>query len=297
MSINVYKCLKMGYTKLFNEIVSSTIWGEPHTTRIVWITMLAMRNRQNIVEASIPGLAHAARVSLQECLDALLLLSSPDSYSRSKEHEGRRIREVDGGWTILNGDKYRDKMSIDERREYQKNWVKKKRFVDPAVYCDLDNSTMSTHTEEYTDTYTKNNKNILKNILPASKKKIGSLVTNPVNEPIEPINKEKEKKKPSPQKEKEISGVREAHACFAAAYEASTGSKLIVTSWPKNMKLIKDLLNQLSVEELKKRMNRFFASNDKFILSTDRGLGVFVSQINKLGEKTETKYKNYEELE
>jgi hypothetical protein len=107
-----------GYTKLFGSIVDSTIWRESKETKIVWITMLAKANRDGLVEASLPGLADASRVSLDECIEALKCLSSPDKYSRTKLHEGRRIQEVDGGWIILNHSKYRAKMNADERREY-----------------------------------------------------------------------------------------------------------------------------------------------------------------------------------
>ena len=109
-----------GYTKLFESILDSTIWGESNETRIVWITMLAMRNRNHIVEASLPGLAHRARVKLEDTEKAIKKFLAPDKFSRSSEHQGRRIELVDGGWRILNGDKYRRKLSEDDRREYQR---------------------------------------------------------------------------------------------------------------------------------------------------------------------------------
>ena len=107
-----------GYTKLFASIVDSTIWRESKEIKIVWITMLAKANRAGIVEASVPGLADAARVTISECEEALRKLESPDIYSRTKEYEGRRIKTIDGGWLILNHAKYRAKMNADERREY-----------------------------------------------------------------------------------------------------------------------------------------------------------------------------------
>ena len=110
----------MGYSKLFSEIVMSTIWREPNHVRIVWITMLALKDRFHCVNASIPGLADAAKVSIAECEEALRILLSPDPYSRTVENEGRRIKKVEGGWAVLNGEKYRNKMSLDERREYQR---------------------------------------------------------------------------------------------------------------------------------------------------------------------------------
>lgn len=109
-----------GFTKLFNTIVTSTIWQEDDTTRIVWITMLAIADADGKVSAAIPGLASVANVTVEDCEKAVNKLKSPDSYSRTKDFDGRRIEETDGGWTILNYLKYRRMMSEEERREYKR---------------------------------------------------------------------------------------------------------------------------------------------------------------------------------
>ena len=120
-----------GYTKLFSSILDSTVWQESKETRIVWITMLVMKDRRQVVEASVPGLAKRAGVTIDEAEMALERLRTPDPYSRTQEHEGRRIENVDGGWLILNGERYRDKMSADEVRAYkaakQKEYRKRKK--------------------------------------------------------------------------------------------------------------------------------------------------------------------------
>ncbi len=115
-----------GYTKLFGSIIASTIWREKTETKVVWITMLAMANKHGIVEASVPGLADLSRVSLADTQTALEIFSAPDTFSRTKDFDGRRIEAVDGGWVILNHAKYRAKMSLDERREY--NRLKQQEF-------------------------------------------------------------------------------------------------------------------------------------------------------------------------
>lgn len=108
-----------GYTKLFGTLIGSTIWrDESKETKIVWITMLAMANRDGVVEASIPGLADFAKVTMEECKAALARLLSPDEYSRTPDNEGRRIKEIDGGWLILNHAKYREKLNLEDRRLY-----------------------------------------------------------------------------------------------------------------------------------------------------------------------------------
>jgi hypothetical protein len=106
-----------GYTKLFASILDSTVWQESKETRLVWVTLLAMADRDGIVDSSVPGLADRAKVTLKECEVALELFLSPDKYSRSKEHEGRRIEVIDGGWKLLNHEKYREKMSAEEQKE------------------------------------------------------------------------------------------------------------------------------------------------------------------------------------
>lgn len=109
-----------GYTKLFGSILASTIWQESKETKLVWITMLAASNKNGEIEASIPGLAHIACLTVQETKEALEVLMSPDPYSRTPDHEGRRIVEIPGGWRLLNHGKYREKMSEHERREYNR---------------------------------------------------------------------------------------------------------------------------------------------------------------------------------
>jgi len=108
-----------GYIKLFGTILDSTIWNESKETKLLWITMLAMCGKEGIVEASIPGLAGRAKLTISETEEALKRLESPDPYSRTKDNEGRRIKTIDGGWLILNHAKYRLKLSEEERRAYK----------------------------------------------------------------------------------------------------------------------------------------------------------------------------------
>jgi hypothetical protein len=148
--------IETSYTKLFSSIVTSTIWREDDKTRIVWITMLALKNRHGQVNGSVPGLAAMANVGLEDCRAALIKLAAPDIDSRTKEFEGRRIAVIDGGWQILNFAKYRNAMSEDERREYQRLWQQNKRKskrVDKSV--DVSKSTLTqadTETETEVDT-------------------------------------------------------------------------------------------------------------------------------------------------
>lgn len=108
----------IGYTKLFSSILMSTIWREDDTTRILFITMLAMKDSHHRVWGSVPGLADMARIPIAACRAGLAKLMAPDPDSSSVEFEGRRIKAFDGGWIVLNGEKYRQRMNADERRQY-----------------------------------------------------------------------------------------------------------------------------------------------------------------------------------
>jgi hypothetical protein len=115
------------FTKLFSSITESTIWAEPDSVRIVWITMLAMADRHGRIWASIPGLANRARVSLAACEDALDRFQKPDKYSRTPDHEGRRVEPIDGGWRLLNHAKYRAIRDEESALEAKRKYAAKKR--------------------------------------------------------------------------------------------------------------------------------------------------------------------------
>jgi hypothetical protein len=105
------------FTKLFSTILYSTVWSEDNETRLVWVTMLAMADQHGYVGASVPGLAQAARVPVEAARRALERFLAPDPDSRSKEHEGLRIREADRGWVLLNYAKFREARNQENRRE------------------------------------------------------------------------------------------------------------------------------------------------------------------------------------
>ena len=107
----------MAYTKLFSTIVTSTIWTEDANTCKVWVTMLAIANKHGEVQASIPGLAQICGLALDDVEKAVAKFLSPDKYSRTKDAEGRRIEEIDGGWSLINHAKYRRLASKEEAQE------------------------------------------------------------------------------------------------------------------------------------------------------------------------------------
>lgn len=135
------------YSKLFSSITASTIWAEPNPTRIVWITMLAMSDRHGYVGASIPGLANTARVSIAECEIAINSFLSPDIYSRSQDHDGRRIEVSDRGWVLINYERFRDMRDEEARKEFERNRKRESRAKLKELKCP-DMSAMSLNVPE-----------------------------------------------------------------------------------------------------------------------------------------------------
>jgi hypothetical protein len=121
------------FTKLFSSITESTIWVEPDHIRITWIAMLAMCDRRGRVWASIPGLANRARVSVEQAAEAIERFLAPDPYSRTPDNDGRRIEVIDGGWRLLNYDKYRQIKDEETVLESKRNYINSRRAAERKV--------------------------------------------------------------------------------------------------------------------------------------------------------------------
>lgn len=114
----------MGFTKLFSDIICSSIWNEDDKTRIVWITLLAIKGPNHVARATVGALAHQARVSVEDCRNAIEKLCSPDPDGLDQPYEGRRMQPVEHGWFILNGEAYRLRRDEDDRKQYLAQYMR-----------------------------------------------------------------------------------------------------------------------------------------------------------------------------
>lgn len=114
------------YNKIFSKIVDSSIWGESESTRLVWLTFLAVMDEDGFVcLASVDNVANRARVSMAKARTAIERLESPDPESSDPDNEGRRIERVPGGWLVLNAPKYRELVTRVVVREQTKERVRR----------------------------------------------------------------------------------------------------------------------------------------------------------------------------
>jgi hypothetical protein len=89
---------------------------EDDQTRIVWITMLALADKNGEIQGSVPGIARMSGVPVDSARDAITKFLSPDPDSRTKDDEGRRLEVIEGGWSMINYQKYREMASREEMR-------------------------------------------------------------------------------------------------------------------------------------------------------------------------------------
>jgi len=93
----------------------------------VWISLLAAAGPDGIARVAPTFLARVCYLRLKDVEKALEELASPDPKSRTGDEEGRRIKKVDGGYLILNYQKYREsKSDTPEAKRFRRHYQRMK---------------------------------------------------------------------------------------------------------------------------------------------------------------------------
>ena len=126
----------MSFAKLDSGITKSSIWSEPLHVRVVWIAFLAEKDENGFVAASRSGMIRVCNVTPEEFDSAASVLEAPDPESRTPDYDGRRIAKIEGGWIVLNHEKYRlpEKEKNDKRKEYMRDYMNKYRKNKPCKH-------------------------------------------------------------------------------------------------------------------------------------------------------------------
>ena len=120
------------FTKLAPEIVQSSIWNEPSDIRIVWITLLAIKDAEGYVRGDSQVISRMANVPIEEVELALEKFQKPDPNSHTPDNDGRRIAPAPGGWVVLNHWLYR----IEDRKQIHAEYMRKWREKASVNICD-----------------------------------------------------------------------------------------------------------------------------------------------------------------
>src|SRR5215469_16754263 len=98
----------MAYSKLFASVVHSSLWCEQDHVRLLFITLLAVADRDGHCWGSRSGFERLAMLDRKACSkrNPWSVVMSPHKDSRDRlrnpENEGRRLREIPGGFEIIN---------------------------------------------------------------------------------------------------------------------------------------------------------------------------------------------------
>lgn len=73
-----------------SKVIHSAIWSKNLATRVLWVTMLALKDKMGVIEASKDGLIRAANIYTDHFDDAINYLES-----------NGWIKAIEGGWVVL----------------------------------------------------------------------------------------------------------------------------------------------------------------------------------------------------
>lgn len=105
------------WAPLWSSIVDSSLWILPDWVIKIFMTMMALKDADHVYRGTAFNLSRRSHKTELEVLEALKILSSPDTVrAEPQDFEGRRIQAVEDGWLILNGEKYRELMSREMKR-------------------------------------------------------------------------------------------------------------------------------------------------------------------------------------
>ena len=121
---------EMGFTKLDEGILQSSIMADSSDNFKIWIALLACCKADGLARIAETYLAGVCHLPLERVLKAFKKFQGPDPLSRNQDNEGRRIERVPHGWKILNYDYYRKLLYSDnpaavrQRRHREKDAVR-----------------------------------------------------------------------------------------------------------------------------------------------------------------------------
>lgn len=105
------------WTPLWSGIVDSSLWEESGDVVKVFMTILAVKDSDHVCRLDTYKIAKKCALDELKVLDILKVLASPDTRRKTNQlYEGRRIKAVEDGWLVLNGEFYRNKVSDEMRK-------------------------------------------------------------------------------------------------------------------------------------------------------------------------------------
>ena len=120
------------YTKIFASMFDGTLATRgPWEAVVAFQQLLILSDPTGIVDMMPEAIARRTTIPLDIITKGIAALEQADPDSRDDSESGRRIVRLDDhrswGWRIVNFTKYRSMRSAEDRREYQRNLMRKRR--------------------------------------------------------------------------------------------------------------------------------------------------------------------------
>ena len=129
------------FAKIFTQIFDSSIAESPEV-RFTFMDLLVLADLNGVVDMTHEAIARRTNRPLDVVRSTIATLEAPDPDSRTKDHEGRRLKRLDAhrdwGWVILNYSQFRAIASEEQRREKTLARVHKFRTKRPVTPCNAD---------------------------------------------------------------------------------------------------------------------------------------------------------------
>ncbi len=117
------------YAKIFKSLFEGSLRGRPDEI-LVFVNLLTNASGE-FCDRHFRAIAEETGLTIEQVRVAIAALESPDPESRSPDEDGRRILRMsehrDWGWRIVNLEYYRKLKDEEDRREYMRNLMRKRR--------------------------------------------------------------------------------------------------------------------------------------------------------------------------
>jgi hypothetical protein len=120
------------FNRAYSSMYTGSMMGAGSAMFAVWGYVVANQQPDRVVGFQVELIPYALAKLIgekQEVIeDVIRKLCEPDPNSRTKVEEGRRLVKVgDCAYRVVNGKMYREIADAEERRKYQRRWVRDKR--------------------------------------------------------------------------------------------------------------------------------------------------------------------------
>lgn len=120
------------YGKLFAQMYDGTLGTKgPWQALVTFQQLIILADASGCVDMTPEALSRRTTIPLDIIQTGIAELELPDPASRTPDEDGRRIVRLsddrDWGWKIVNYEKYRKIRSEEERREYHRQYARRRR--------------------------------------------------------------------------------------------------------------------------------------------------------------------------